>query len=113
MHKKKHTNRTLKIAQIAALGILSVVGSFALGIETAGEVHPFARTQAEGTQGPVMQGDVDADGQLTINDAIRVLEFSEGLDTPTVEEIRHGDTDGDLRLTGKDALKILRTVAIR
>lgn len=99
-----------------ALGALCTIGAFVIGIRTSGDVKPFGTSQAAlraSLTGPAIAGDVDDNGVLDMNDAIAILEFSENLETPTVQQIRRGDTDGDYRLTIKDALRVLRGISLR
>lgn len=61
-------------------------------------------------------GDVDGDGFLTVADAVQVLRFVIGIQTPTKKQLHYGDvspvrpdqTFGDGKLTTADALLILR-----
>jgi hypothetical protein len=55
-------------------------------------------------------GDVDGDGHASINDAIKVLRMSLGLDISTNAAKVHGDMDGDGKLTIRDALMLIRKV---
>lgn len=101
MHTKPH--QIFRGIRIAALGTLCVVASFALGIHTAGDIAPIASLQADGparegdmnddgtvnlqdvieileivrgrTQATAhhLRVDPDADGHVTIDDAIRLL----------------------------------------
>ena len=102
MHTK--SQRLLRGLRIATLGSLCVVASFALGIHTAGDVAPIASLQASGparegdmnNDGAVniedvievlevvrgqkkatahhLRVDPNTDGQLTIDDALTLLQ---------------------------------------
>ncbi len=101
-----------KTLQTISLGTLCAVGAFAMGIETAGDVHPFARSQAAletvmmGDGGNV-KGDIDGDGVLTATDAWVMMQIAEGWESATVKQIENGDTDGDQRITDKDLGHVL------
>lgn len=109
--------RWTQLLQYLALGTLSVAGAFTLGLETAGEVHPFATSEAAVDHATVVplrvpqKGDMDDDDRLTTADAVLLLELSEGWQTATPREIRQGDLDGDFRLTSRDVLRLLRTLS--
>lgn len=101
--------------QHLALGAVCSIGAFAIGLETAGNVSPFGHSEAalDLTTGIVIQGDVNADGVLDNADAKLLLEFSEGISRPTLEDIRRGDTDGDAKITSKDVLRVLHFLGNR
>lgn len=124
--RKTHTHllRRLKkfkkpnAIQAFALSIICAAGAFTLGMQTAGDVHPIAPSEAAVIQDtPVtrvrLKGDVNDDGKLDVRDAERTLELAEHLDEPTAEEVRRGDMDGDYQLTYKDVLRILHTLTTR
>lgn len=100
-----------------ALGTFCAMGAFAVGIETAGDVHPFSRSQAAlqemvGEFGP-LQGDANGNGTLDSDDAYIVFQASEGLMMPSPDEVRRGDIDGDERLTKNDLSAILHTLSLQ
>ncbi len=112
--------RNMRMLQSIALGTMCSALAFAVGMETAGEVHPFATSEAavEHTVTPAqpyaaVQGDIDHDGELTAKDAMRILDFAAGWDTPTTEEVAAGDADGDFHITLKDVERVLRAVSLR
>ncbi len=98
-----------------ALGTMCAVGAFTVGMETAGDVHPFSRSQAALEEafvsGNGLRGDVNGNGVLDTEDVSRILEVAEGFETASPDEIRRGDTDGDFRLTTKDALRVLHALS--
>ena len=119
MPNKTSVNRqNRKMIGRVALGLASVSAAFALGIQTAGELHPLdQKSQAAKplnaqllTQQP---GDFDANGMVNDMDVILILEAAEMITTPTREQILRGDTDSDGRLTVKDALRILRSLSLQ
>lgn len=91
-----------------------MVGSFVVGIQTAGEVHPFQTSQAisieEAAYGT--PGDVDGNGRIDLQDVIDILEVTQGYQTVSPLQLK-ADPNGDNRLTVEDALRLLRTLAIR
>lgn len=114
----KHTLRYRTILSRATLGIFCSVLAFAIGMETAGEVQPFERSQAALADVPAMtpgmpalRGDANENGVLDVTDVIRILEVAEGLETADAREIQRLDTDGDFRLTVKDALRVLHQLS--
>lgn len=106
----KHTSRRqLKRparAHVVALGLLSVVSSFAIGVRTAGDVETVQRSEAGGI---VMPGDMNADGVLTIEDAIGILEIAQGYESATAEQLL-ADPNGDGQLTVEDAMRVLHDI---
>lgn len=83
-----------------ALGTLSVIASFALGIGTAGDLHTIEHSGA--TENTVFD----------IEDAIAILEVAQGYREATLAELK-ADPNGNGVLTVDDALRILRTLASR
>ena len=106
-----------KTLHTIALGILCSIGAFGIGIETAGDVHPFAKSQAAiqemvHNDGTPIHGDTNGNGILDANDVTIILESAQGLETPDSDQIRRGDTDGDFTLTVKDAHWVLHRLSL-
>jgi hypothetical protein len=103
--------------QSIALGTLCVLGAFAGGIGTAGEVHPFSKSEAAlqhttpGTS--VRAGDANGNGVLDAGDISIILQAAEGLEEASAEELRRADTDGDYRLTVRDALRVAHDISLQ
>ena len=100
-----------------ALGTFCALGAFAVGIETAGDVHPFAKSEAALQEfvtesGPV-QGDANGNGALDAEDAYIVLQAIDGQIIPSEDEVLRGDMDGDGILTTSDVSAILRLLSSR
>ena len=93
---------------VLVLGALCVMSSFALGIETAGDVQTFTPIRAAATSDPT--GDMDGDGSLTIRDAVIILEIAQEYQIPTAMQLQ-SDPNRDGRLTVDDALRILHDLA--
>ncbi|MBI1812627.1 hypothetical protein HY285_05530 [Candidatus Peregrinibacteria bacterium] len=111
---KKHPRRFLstRLVRSIALGTLCIIGSFALGIETTKEhLDTALRADVSQADGPV--GDVNGDGTVDIKDVILILEFEQGLSTPTTDQRKLADVDHDYRITVQDALRIARAIALR
>jgi hypothetical protein len=97
-------------------GIVCALFAFGVGLETAGEVHPFDTSEAAVQENVLRvspKGDIDGDGVLTPQDAALILTFAEDLETPNSEELRRGDSDGDFMLTYRDALRVLHALSAR
>ena len=115
---KKHTLLTAKAMQTLALGMLCAIGAFGAGIETAGDVHPFARSEAalqelmmEGAS--QLHGDINGDGKINGQDAYLLYQIVEGLESATPDQIRRGDTNGDGQLNAQDLSRLLHTLSIQ
>ena len=124
---RKHTPLITKIRSIRvprgarhlAFGAMCAVAAFAIGLETAGDVRPFEATQAALQEGPdgqghaPLKGDMDLDGELEVEDAMMLLAYVDGLETPSADDIRLGDADGDFRLSTKDVMRVLHALSLR
>lgn len=115
MQKKLQKRMTRKhLIQVASFGALCVMGSFLLGVETAGDVQTFGRSQA-GELIPAtatVAGDMTGEGDVTIEDVIIILEIAQGRQDVQPEAIA-ADPNHDGTLTVDDALRVLRTMALR
>lgn len=88
---------------MVVLGAVCVVSSFAIGLQTVGNVQPFELIEAGSTR---MQGDMDGDGVLTSTDVRLMLEIAEGYAEPTPEQLA-ADPTQDGEITAADAMRIL------
>ena len=95
--------------RVLALGVACIVSSFAIGIQSVGEIQPVTLIEAGSVQ---QAGDMDGNGSIDIQDAISVLEIAQGYKEATPDQLR-ADPNGDGQLTVDDALRILATLAIR
>ena len=103
-HKlSKLSKRSVTLVSLAAI---CVVTSFALGLQTAGEVQPFTLIEAGNVS---LRGDVNGDGEVDIDDVILILEMSQEY-IPTTPEAFNADPNEDGRITVDDALRILKTL---
>ncbi len=115
MKNKRTFTLPTQLLRTIALGTLCALGAFTVGIETAGDVHPFARSQAALqevlTGGAGLRGDANGNATLDADDVSIILEVANGLQTASEDQIRRGDTDGDFQLTAKDALRVLHALS--
>ncbi len=100
--------------QTVSLGIFCTMAAFTVGLQTAGDVS-FEKSQAavtpENSQRIAERGDIDGDGDLTVKDAIIIINVYEGIDPATPAMIMRGDTDGDFKITYRDAVRVLYTLS--
>lgn len=89
------------------LGILCVTGSFAVGVQTAGDVRTVEPTQAGS---PEAAGDMDGNGRTDLRDVAIILEVVRGYRDATPELLR-ADPNADGNLTIDDALSVLDDLA--
>ena len=85
-----------------------LVGSFLVGISTAGEITPASLIEAGGVP---FAGDVDGNGVVDATDARVILEIASGYTEATAVQLK-ADPNGDGQLTVDDAIRILSTVAL-
>lgn len=97
-----------RTASILTLGMLCIVGSFTVGIRTAGDVRTISPLSAETLE---LSGDIDGNGHLEHIDVIRILEIVQGYREPTLKELR-ADPNGDGVLTVDDAISLLHELHI-
>ncbi len=83
--------------------VSSVTAAFFVGIQTAGDFHPVAATQADGTD---TAGDFNGNGHLDVQDARIALELASGYRSPTPDELSN-DPNGDFSITTDDVFSIL------
>ncbi len=95
--------------QLLALTTLCLVSSFAIGMRTAGNVQPVRLIEAGGT---LQAGDIDADGIVSISDAIAILEIAQGYTVATPEQLS-ADPNDDGALTVDDAIRILSILSLQ
>lgn len=98
--------RTRQVLRVLLFGALCIAASFAIGIQSAGEVQPISLIEA-GSPGHV--GDVDGNGIVDVQDAIQILEVVQGYRSATPDQLL-SDPNGDGALDLDDALRILRTL---
>ncbi len=89
------------------LGCMSV--AFAVGIQTAGDVHPLVEPTRAGIR---LSGDMDGNDMVTPADARLALEIARGYRNATPEELE-ADTNQDFRITIEDVAAILEIVERR
>lgn len=100
--------RSPRLLRTVILGAICLVGSFALGVETAGEVQTIASLQAGSIQ---ERGDINGNGIVDLQDVITILEVVQGykeVDPKTLQ----GDPTHDGHLTVDDALRLLHDIGL-
>lgn len=85
----------------------SMIVAFIVGIETAGEVHPVVSEIRAG--GAVIEGDLNGNGSVDLQDVRIALELAQGYRTPTPAELS-ADPNRDFQFTVDDAIAILDTL---
>ena len=105
----KYPHYVRRNIKLLSLGALCLVSSFAIGVQTAGEVQPFTIIEAGGLE---QAGDIDGNGFVDLQDAIAILEISEGYASASPEQLR-ADPNGDGVLTVSDAMAILSTISLQ
>ncbi len=114
LERKRHLSGT--VLGTMALGVLSIIASFGLGIRSAGEIRTLEHSEAAVGTASVLEhprGDINKNGMTDIRDAIRMEEIILGLSPAERTEILDGDMNGDFKLTGQDLLALLHTIAER
>ena len=102
----KHS-RTVSRYSVLAMGAATVLGAFIVGMQTSDQIQPIALIEAGSGE---IRGDIDSNGQITVEDAIVILEIVQGYREPQSSELL-ADPNRDGLLTVDDALRILATVA--
>lgn len=97
-----------KNLKLLAVGAACLTSSFALGIQTAGDVAPVSLIEAGG---PSIAGDMDGSGVVDLQDVILILEVARGYTDPTVDQLA-ADPNHDGELTVDDALRLLATLSL-
>ncbi|PIR49182.1 hypothetical protein COU80_00330 [Candidatus Peregrinibacteria bacterium CG10_big_fil_rev_8_21_14_0_10_55_24] len=92
-----------------ALGAVCIVSSFAIGIQSVGEVQPVTLIEAGSIEQP---GDIDGDGDIDLQDVIHILEIAQGYEPVTPANLM-ADPNRDGALTVDDALRILTVLSLR
>lgn len=92
-----------------ALAVLCVTGSFAVGVETAGDMKAVTRLKANDN---ALAGDMNGNATIDAEDVTIILEIAKGQRAPTPEQLRN-DPNGDHFLTVEDAMHLLRMLSQR
>lgn len=109
MHTHITTIFSSSTLRMLSFATICIVGSFVLGIQTAGEVQPVTLIEA----GSIKQaGDVDGNGTVDIEDAILILEIAQGYRSAEVTQLK-SDPNGDGQLTVDDAIAILEKLSLQ
>jgi hypothetical protein len=105
----KYPHSFRKNLKLAATGMACIVGSFLVGIQTAGDVQPVSLIQAGGTP---FAGDVDGSGTVDMSDVLVILEVAQGYSIATTDQLK-ADPNADGQLTVDDAIRILSKLSIQ
>lgn len=114
----KHPQRTIKdlfskpAVRLFALGAVSLLGSFVLGIESAGDPFDHIKAATASLTAPEVnttENDLDGDGRLSSTDAYIALQIAQGYEEATPEQLRN--VPGG-HITVKTALEILRKLSL-
>lgn len=90
---------------------MCVLGSFLIGVRTAGDVQPFARSEAQQANilGSIVSGDMDGNGTVNVQDVLLLLQIIKG-DVAETKQAHLADPNGDGHLTIEDAIVLLRSL---
>jgi hypothetical protein len=92
-----------------ATGVACILGSFLIGIQTAGDVQPVSLIQAGGIP---YAGDVDGSGTVDMIDVLVILDIAQGYESATSDQLR-ADPIEDGQLTVDDAISVLSRLSIQ
>ena len=119
MHTKTLHRLLQKKSYALSFGAMCVMLSFMLGVQTAGEIHPFDTSEAGEIAEEVIiheratvPGDMNGNDALDTEDVIIALEIIQEYRTPTLAQLK-ADPNGDARLTIDDALRMLRSLNLQ
>ncbi len=113
MHTKINTLICRRNLQLVAFATMCIVGSFLIGIQSAGDVKPVLHTEAQQAnllQQLPLDGDIDGDGKVTLQDEMNILQMIQGTRKIT-EQALATDPDHNGQLTVSDAIVILDRLA--
>jgi hypothetical protein len=99
-----------------AMGVLSIIASFGLGIRSAGEIRTLEHSEAAQDTADILQhqkGDMNRNGMYDVNDAILMEERILGYARTTQQDVLDGDMNADFKLTGQDLLALLHKIEER
>ncbi len=106
-HSRKKNRRNLSsYISVVVLGMMCVTGSFAVGVQTAGDVRTISPLKAS----EQIIGDMNDNGRIDEDDVAIILEVVKGSRAPTPMILRR-DPSGDGQLTIDDAMRLLRDLA--
>lgn len=109
MHKHIQNIFQQRFLRVFGFAAACVVGSFVLGVQTAGEVQPVRLIEAGSIE---RASDVDGSGTVDIADAILILEVAQGYRSAEPQQLA-ADPNGDGQLTVDDALAVLSQLALQ
>ncbi len=104
----KYPHFVRKNVKMLTLGVASIVGSFVVGIQSAGNLQPVSLIEAGGM---TQAGDIDGSGVVDVQDALLILEVVQGYAVPTSDQLL-ADPNRDGALTVEDAYRILSGLSL-
>lgn len=107
MSTQKHHPLPAKTVRTIAVGALSVIAAFTVGLRTADDVTPIGPIEAHELL--TLSGDLTGDGLVDEADVTVAIELSEGYEQPTVAQLK-ADPNRDGVITSADALAILKLI---
>jgi hypothetical protein len=105
----KYPHSLRKNLKLLATGAACIVGSFLVGIQTAGDVQPVSLIQAGGIP---HAGDVDGSGVVDVSDVLFILEVAQGYSVALPDQLK-ADPNEDGQLTVNDAMSILSQLSLQ
>jgi len=105
----KYPHSLRRNLKLLATGMACIIGSFLVGIQTAGDVQPVSLIQAGGAP---FVGDVDGSGAIDMSDVLIILEIAQGYRSATTDQLK-ADPNQDGQLTVDDAIGILSTLSVQ
>ncbi len=105
---RTNTHTLRKLVTLLPIGLLAVVASFGVGMQTAGELRTIQWSSAMDG----VRGDVNGDDLVDERDVIAILEISQGYRTATPDEL-NADPNANGVLAVDDAIRVLRTMLSR
>lgn len=106
MKKNLFSTFSRRHLQVMSLALVAMIGSFSLGIQSAGNVRPVSLIEAGSVQ---RNGDVDGNGVVNTRDVLLILEIAQGYMTATPQQIQ-ADPNNDGKLTVDDAIRLLKNL---
>ncbi len=109
MQNKLQTLLSRRNLHLFAFATICVVGSFLIGIQSAGDIKPVLHTEAQPASvlsHTPTEGDIDGDGQVTLQDVVDLLQMIQRT-RPLTQQSIAADPDHDGELTVSDAIAII------
>ncbi len=113
--RKRHTKITRRQIGTIAVGLMSVIVAFGIGVNTSKDVTHETSEAADvtGSQHATIRGDVNGDGTVDIHDALMLQEFAMRLEDPTPDQRKAGDLNDNGDIDELDVLMLLKSLSRR